>query len=81
MNKFPLRMVFAIVVLVVSFAAIAWSFLPGAHIVHRQKIQPEEMQLPTPSSYRLFAKPKAMLNNFIDANRAINGMDRFVLLI
>lgn len=41
-----LRFVFATVVLVISLATLAWSYLPGQRIVLRQKIQPREMQLP-----------------------------------
>jgi hypothetical protein len=41
-----LRLGFAMVVLVISLSALAWSCLPGQRIVLRQKIQPTEMQLP-----------------------------------
>jgi hypothetical protein len=75
------RLVFAVVMLVTSLAVLAWSFLPGARIVRRQKIQPTEMQLPTPSSYYLPShRALAWLDHSMEAVRVIHGADRFVLL-
>lgn len=81
MDKSRLRLVFALVMLVVSLAALAWSFLPGARIVRRQKIQPTEMQLPTPSGYKPSDRFLADLNTYKIVTRAIHGADRFALLI
>ena len=75
------RLVFAVVVLATSLAVLAWSFLPGARIVRRQKIQPTEMQLPTPGSYVPSQCSLAWLDKSMEAVRAIHGADRFVLLI
>ncbi len=76
------RLFFAVVVLVTSLAVLAWSFLPGARIVRRQKIQPTEMQLPTPGSFVVPShRSLAWLDHSNEAARAIHGADRFVLLI
>jgi hypothetical protein len=81
MSKYRLRFLFAVLLLVFSLAALAWSFLPGARIVRRQKIQPTEMQLPTPSGFtpsnRYFAE--LCLSN--DSTCVIFGADCFALLI
>ncbi|MEI7844801.1 MAG: hypothetical protein WCK35_03260 [Chloroflexota bacterium] len=79
--KASIRLTFAIVMFVISLAAITWSFLPGARIVRRQEIQPIEMQLPTQTGYfPLFKKtlPYFCIDN---ASHAINGVARFVLII
>jgi len=81
MSKSRLRFVFAVVVLVTSLAVLAWSFLPGARIVRRQKIQPTEMQLPTPEGFVPLRRNLARLDHSLEAARAIHGADRFVLLI
>jgi hypothetical protein len=81
MQKYTLRLIFAVLVLVTSLAVLAWSFLPGARIVRRQKIQPTEMQLPTPASYVPLRRYLTWLDNSLEAARAIHGADRFVLLI
>ncbi len=81
MQKSWLRLIFAIVVLITSLAVLAWSFLPGARIVKRQKIQPTEMQLPTPASDAPLHRYFAWLDHSNEAARAIHGADRFVLLI
>ena len=81
MSKRWWRLVFAMLVLVTSLAVLAWSFLPGARIVKRQKIQPTEMQLPTPTSDSSMQCYFAWLNHSNEAARAIHGADRFVLLI
>ena len=74
MSKRRWRLVFAVVMLAISLAALAWSFLPGARIVRRQKIHPTEMQLPTPES---FVPPQ--LEYSIAAFRVISNADRCVL--
>ena len=81
MDKTRLRLIFAVVMLVFSLAALAWSFLPGARIVRRQKIQPTEMQLPTPSGYRPEGRLVAYLDPTALAVCPIHGADRFALLI
>ena len=81
MNKPRLRLIFAVVMLVVSLAALAWSFLPGARIVRRQKIQPTEMQLPTPAGFHLSGRLVAELEFTAQPVCPIYGADRFVLLI
>ena len=80
MQKSRVRLIFALVVLVTSLAVLAWSFLPGARIVRRQKIQPTEMQLPTPAGYVPLRHYFAWLDHSFEAARAIHGADRFVLL-
>jgi hypothetical protein len=81
MSKHWWRLVFAVVVLVTSLAVLAWSFLPGARIVRRQKLQPTEMQLPTPGSYVVPShRSLAWLEQSTEAVHAIHGADRFVLL-
>ena len=75
------RLVFAVLVLVTSLAVLAWSFLPGARIVRRQKIQPTEMQLPTPGSFVVPShRALAWLDHSMEAARVIHGADRFVFL-
>jgi hypothetical protein len=75
------RLVFAVLVLVTSLAVLAWSFLPGARIVRRQKLQPTEMQLPTPESFIVPAhRAMAWLDHSVEVVRVIHGADRFVLL-
>ena len=81
LSKHWWRLVFAVVVLVTSLAVLAWSFLPGARIVRRQKIQPTEMQLPTPGSFVVPShRALAWLDHSMEAVRVIHGADRFVLL-
>jgi hypothetical protein len=46
-----MRLVSAVLLLLVSLILLAWGFLPGARTIRRQKIQPTEMQLPTPVGY------------------------------
>lgn len=76
-----LRLFITLVLLVISVAALAWSFLPGTRIVRRQKLHPTEMQLPTPSSYQPANNYCAVQNHFFEVTRAIYGADCFVLLI
>jgi hypothetical protein len=81
LSKHWWRLVFAVLVLVTSLAVLAWSFLPGARIVRRQKIQPTEMQLPTPGSFVVPShRSLAWLDNSMEAARVIHSADRFVLL-
>jgi hypothetical protein len=81
MSKQWWRLVFAVVMLVTSLAVLAWSFLPGARIVRRQKLQPTEMQLPTPGSFLPSHRSLAWMDKSMEAARAVHGADRFVLLI
>lgn len=75
------RIIFALVILVISLAALVWSFLPGARIIRRQKIQPTEMQLPNPTGVLTPARSLAGLEMKNEAARTFRGADRFVLLI
>ncbi len=83
MQKSRVRFFFAFVVLVTSLAVLAWSFLPGARIVRRQKIQPSEMQLPGAESFAPLYLHQyfSWLDHSLESARAIHGADRFVLLI
>ncbi len=78
--KASTRFTFAVLVLVTSLAVLAWSFLPGARIVCRQKILSTEMQLPTPQSY-IQRHHNLQLEHLFEAVLAIHGADRFMLLI
>jgi hypothetical protein len=81
LSKHFWRLFFAVLVLVTSLAVLAWSFLPGARIVRRQKIQPTEMQLPTPGSFIVPShRSLAWLDHSIETACVIHGADRFVLL-
>jgi|GEM_PF-506130 len=51
MPRLSFRLVLAVFLLIISLTVLAWSFLPGARTVRRQKIEPSEMQLPTPAGY------------------------------
>jgi len=81
MRQSSSRFIFAVLVLVTSLAVLAWSFLPGARIVRRQKILPTEMQLPTPQSYIQRHHNLHWLEHLFEAVLAIHGADRFMLLI
>jgi hypothetical protein len=81
MQKSRLRLIFTVLVLVTSLAVLAWSFLPGARVVLRKKIQPTEMQLPTPSSFMPVPRNLTWLDHYFETSRAIHGADRFALLI
>ena len=81
MFKPGLRLVFALAILAISLAALAWGFLPGARIVRRQKIQPTEMQLPTPSGFIPSGRYLAKLDYSNAAARIIYGAHSFVLVI
>ena len=81
LSKHFWRLFFAVLVLVTSLAVLAWSFLPGARIVRRQKLQPTEMQLPTPGSLIVPShRSLAWLGHSVEVVRVIHGADRFVLL-
>lgn len=62
MLKQRTRFFFALVILITSLAMLAWSFLPGARIVRRQKIEPTEMQLPLPGSFLPLRGPAAWMD-------------------
>jgi hypothetical protein len=49
-----LRFILAFVILAISLALLAWSFLPGPRTILRQKIAPTEMQLPAPEGFLPF---------------------------
>ena len=46
-----LRLVLAILVLTISITLLVWSFWPSRHETRIQEISPQQMQLPTPSSF------------------------------
>jgi hypothetical protein len=78
MLKSRLRLVIALVMLAISLAALAWSILPGARIVRRQRIQPTEMQFPTPASFLPPEKALAGLELSYEAIRSsLGGVERF----
>jgi hypothetical protein len=81
MIRSRLRIVFAILLLVASLAVLAWSFLPGTHIVRRQKIEPTEMQLPTPASFTPTLPSMVWLDIAPEAARAMYAAGRFRLLV
>lgn len=53
------RLVFAILILIVSISFLLWGFLPNSRETRIQTIRPTEMQLPTPSSLHLDLEPAA----------------------
>ncbi|MBL8089877.1 MAG: hypothetical protein JNJ43_06095 [Anaerolineales bacterium] len=46
-----LRLFLAIIILTISISLLIWGFLPSRTEIRIQEISPQEMQLPTPSSY------------------------------
>ena len=54
-----IRLVFAIILLMVSIALMVWGFSPNQHETKIQMIAPTEMQLPTPSSLHITPEPVA----------------------
>ncbi len=81
LSKHRWRLALAVVVLVTSLAILAWSFWPGARLVRRQKLQPTEMQLPTPGSLLVPAQRLlAGLEHSMEAARLLHGADRFGVL-
>lgn len=79
MIKSRLRLVIAVILLVISLAALAWGFLPGSRVIRRQKIQPTEMMLPTPASVLPSIDYMAEISIFNGAVCNIHGADRFIL--
>jgi hypothetical protein len=73
MPKSRVRLVSAVVLLLISLTLLAWGFLPGVRTIRRQKIQPTEMQLPTPVGYLFWdASPERLGYSqpaSVDANR------------
>ena len=45
------RLILAILLITISISLLLWSFLPSRTEIRIQEISPQEMQLPTPSSY------------------------------
>jgi hypothetical protein len=74
------RLAMAVIVLVTSLALLLWNMLPSMRIVRRQRIQPSEMQLPTPESYAPLRRSLAWEVKSIEAARANHNADRFVLI-
>jgi hypothetical protein len=75
----PLRLVLAVIILAISLAVLAWSFLPGGRVILRQKIQPTEMQLPTPEGYLPLESSLAKQDGSIKATHAVHVVGRFEL--
>lgn len=46
-----IRLILAIALFAVSISLLVWSFLPSRTETRIQEISPQEMQLPTPSSF------------------------------
>ncbi len=78
MPKSRLRLIFAMIMLVISLIVLAWSFLPGERLVRRQKILPTEMQLPTPLGYTPCPPSIALLRNSLQAGSTILVDEFFV---
>ena len=53
MKRFSFRLMFTVILLVFSLAALIWGFIPGDRVIMRQKILPTEMQMPTPDAFYL----------------------------
>ena len=51
MSRTYLRLFAAIVFTLISLTLLTWGLWPYQRIVHRQIIQPTEMQVPTPDSF------------------------------
>ena len=81
MKKSRLRLVFALVLLATSVVLLAWSFLPGPRVLRRQRLQPTEMQLPTPSSYLPLYRSLAWEAKLIEAQHAAQDAARLVLIL
>jgi hypothetical protein len=47
-----IRLVFALLILVISLFLLFWGFLPNPRETRIQTISPTEMRLPTPSSFQ-----------------------------
>ncbi len=80
MSKSRWRLTMTVIVLTTSLLLLAWSLLPGPRIVRRQRIQPTEMQLPTPESYAPLHRALARDGKTFEAARAVHGANRFVLI-
>jgi hypothetical protein len=50
-----IRLILAIVILSISITLLLWAYLPNQTETRIQDISPQEMQLPTPSSYHFEA--------------------------
>ena len=46
-----MRLFLTVFLLTVSISLLLWSFWPSRHETRIQEISPQEMQLPTPSSF------------------------------
>ena len=77
MNKSRIRLILAAALLVISLMALAWGLLPGERTVLHQRIQPTEMQLPTPQGYLPQAEAVASVIFPQPAVRVLQGADRF----
>jgi len=52
-----LRIIFGILILLVSISLLIWGLAPARHEILIQDISPSEMQLPTPTSLRFDMAP------------------------
>lgn len=48
-----IRLILTIIILSVSIALLIWGFSPSRKEIRIQDISPQEMQLPTPTSFHL----------------------------
>jgi hypothetical protein len=46
-----IRLLLAVIILTISISLLVWGFLPNRTEIRIQEISPQEMQLPTPSSF------------------------------
>lgn len=46
-----IRLLLAIIILTISISLLVWAYLPDQTEIRIQEISPQEMQLPTPSSF------------------------------
>ena len=47
------RILLGMIILIFSIILLLWGFLPARHEIRSQPISPTELQLPTPTSFRL----------------------------
>jgi hypothetical protein len=45
------RIIFGMIILMLSIILLLWGFLPARHEVRSQPISPTDLQLPTPASF------------------------------
>ena len=50
MKRLNFRLILFVILLIISISALVWGFLPADRVIMKQKIQPTEMQIPTPEA-------------------------------